>query len=265
MNKGIILLAALMLNAPFTAACTRPEAEVAETPAAEAVRAELPDNGNAAAQAFDNQAVETEASESEGSGEYNAGSGRAQTGSPAWETGLSTEIAQASNNDASAAFRAKRYIEPSTRTRFLLLKIKKADSPEVLTIVTDNEEWVLYSNTFKYTESNTLQDYINFMMAHDSEPFVLDDKAFEKFKKDAVEPLPKELTELSDEELIKRYTIVDDEKYGRGAGRKLRFDAGLKWRDLLHLFLARGCVLQQGCLDSSVNVYFPSGYDDPGF
>ncbi|MBQ7502118.1 hypothetical protein IJT93_05305 [bacterium] len=293
MNKGLIILTALMLSAPFTAACTRSQAEVSEEPARQSIQTEAPaaETGDSERPAAEN--VRTDVSAGGNAWEFNpacesggedAESGdvqaEKQSGEPAeglhlakseerqipggesvCTKGKGEQTAQAGGNDPQAAFRAQRYIEPSTLTRFFTVKIKKADSPEVLTVITDNESWLYYSKTFKYSDASSHQNYVAFMMAHENEPFVLDNDAYDKLKKYAVEPLPKELTELSNEELIKRYTTYDNST----RSLKLRFDAGVKWLDLLHLFLERGCVLQQGCLDSSVSVWFPGSSSTPGF
>lgn len=152
-------------------------------------------------------------------------------------------------------FHAARYTVPSTEGSIILIQVRLQGSDKVDTVAIDNTYWLERVGVYpyKYTTADHRR-YVEYMLAHESQPFDLTPEQYRKVKSSIVPPLDPQLLKLSPEEIQERYLehIPHSDAWTRKPD-----DRQLSRLDFVHLILAKGCILRRSCLDGSYLVYFP--------
>lgn len=128
-----------------------------------------------------------------------------------------------------------RYRPFSTQVTFLLLTLQEEKSGDQYTAVIDNNEWLrLASQTGIPAEPLTA--YVDYMLEHENEPFVVSEEVFAKLQKFAAPAPDTDWQKLTNQQLFKRYFTEMNRQYVL-SDRELRgnkaFLRGLLERKLL--------------------------------
>lgn len=142
--------------------------------------------------------------------------------------------------------RTVRYsIQPSTSMNYLLLQIENEEDHKVLDIVIDQGYWRLRSGL--PFETNDTEKYVQYMLEHDSAPFVLPADKFAKFAKFKAKPITDEQRAMTPEQIEAAY--LEPLKDGGFTSKK---GNDMETMALVHLLLTKGYIIQTNCLNGSL-------------